>query len=244
MATDNSLPTTLAGTRFRWFARGTAVGMLLIAVVNALSYFVRSSDWGNLIGKAEANDEAIGFPFVVWESGNTYNGFYADYPMLFLNVLVAFAIGSMVGIIAVGQRETLNRLVDDFEREAEAAGESKRPIQFSLMGLMTATTLCAVFVAIAVKLAARPETLLAIYALGPICLVAIAMLPRRLSWQRRVAIITPSALTLIAVAIAVGVRLGIEFDKVMMGIFLCWTPQSAVAAIALTTTLFLQQARR
>ncbi|WP_146601201.1 hypothetical protein [Novipirellula aureliae] len=242
MATDQASQRTFGGTRFRWFARGTAVGMLLVAVVNALSYFVRSSDWGNLIGEAESNDEAIGFPFVVWEAGNTYNGFYADYPMLFLNVLVAVSLGSILGVVVARHRDRLNRLVEDFE--IEAAEESKRPIQFSLLGLLIVTTLCAVFVAIAVKVAARPETLLAIYSLGPICLVAIAMLPRRLSWQRRVAIITPSALMLIAVAIAVGIRLGMEFDKVMMGIFLCWTPQSAVAAIALTTTLFIQQARR
>jgi hypothetical protein len=84
---------------------------------------------------------------------------------------------------------------------------------------------------------------MAIYGLGPLLLVAIAMLPRRLSWQKRVVIIIPATLTLIAVAIAVGSAMEMEFDKVLMGIFLCWTPQSALAAIGLTATLLVAQAR-
>jgi hypothetical protein len=70
------------------------------------------------------------------------------------------------------------------------------------------------------------------------------MLPRRLSWQKRVVIIIPATLTLIAVAIAVGNAMSMEFDKVLMGIFLCWTPQSALAAIGLTATILITQARQ
>jgi hypothetical protein len=32
----------------------------------------------------------------------------------------------------------------------------------------------------------------------------------------------------------VGANLKIDFDRVLMAIFLCWTPQSALAAMALT----------
>ncbi|TWU41118.1 hypothetical protein [Novipirellula artificiosorum] len=240
---DTAASTTpLTGTRVRWFLRATAVGMLIMATVNALSYFVRSSDWSSLIGKPKSNAEAIGFPFVIWEGGRTYGGLFADYAAMGLNILVAAALGMVLGLLAVSKHDRLNRLVEALD--AEESNPMQQPVQFSLFGLMVATTLAAVFAAVASKLAIHPETLVAIYVLGPICLVAIAMLPRRLSWQRRVAIITPAAFTLIAVAIAVGHGLGMEFDKVLKGIFLCWTPQSALAAIALTTMILVRQHQR
>jgi len=129
------------------------------------------------------------------------------------------------------------------EMQGEATRHQQQPIQFSLRGLLITTTVVAVAATLARNFAARPETLIAIYALGPLALVAIAMLPRRLSWQKRVVIIIPATLTLIAVAIAVGNAMSMEFDKVLMGIFLCWTPQSALAAIGLTATILITQAR-
>ena len=86
-------------------------------------------------------------------------------------------------------------------------------------------------------------TLIAIYALGPSCLVGIAMIPKKLRWQTRVAIIIPVTLCLIFIAVAVGFRLRIDFDRVLLGIFLCWVPQSAFAAIGLTMWLFWQLAK-
>ncbi|WP_372725159.1 hypothetical protein [Novipirellula sp.] len=238
---------SLAGSSTRWFLRGIAVGMLLMAAVNALSYFVRSSDWSSLVGKPQSQNESIGFPLTVWEAGNTYGGLFADYPNMGVNILVAAAVGSLIGMVAARYRDYLNQLVDDFDEGESDKGDSAtapaQPIQFSLLGLMIATTIAAVFATVASKLAVRPETLIAIYTLGPITLVALAMLPRRLSWQQRVVIITPAAFSLIAVAIAVGRGLSMEFDKVLMGIFLSWTPQSAIAAIALTSYLLIQQSR-
>ena len=66
----------------RWFFRGTAVGMLLMASINALSYFFRSADWSSLVGQSKLPQEAVGFPFIVWEAGNSYGGMFADYPNL------------------------------------------------------------------------------------------------------------------------------------------------------------------
>ncbi|GAA5505670.1 hypothetical protein [Novipirellula caenicola] len=233
---------SLAGSSTRWFLRGTAVGMLLMAAVNALSYFVRSSDWSSLVGKPQSQNESIGFPLTVWEAGNTYGGLFADYPNMGVNILVAAAVGSLIGMVAARYRDYLNQLVGDFD-EGDSANSRTQPIQFSLFGLMVVTTIAAVFATVASKLAVRPETLIAIYTLGPVTLVALAMLPRRLSWQQRVVIITPAAFSLIAVAIAVGRGLGMEFDKVLMGIFLSWTPQSAIAAIMLTSYLLIRQSR-
>jgi hypothetical protein len=220
-------------SRLRWFIRGTAVGMLLMAAVNAISYFFRSSNWSSLISKPTSlDDEAVGFPFKVWEAGNTYGGMFADYPSLGLNILVAAGVGAVIGWMTAQRSDFLNALIDDFR--FEGFKEQAPPVQFSVRGLMLATAFIAVAAAVARNFAARPETLIAIYCLGPTGLVAIAMLPRHLSWQRRVMIIVPITLALIAVAIAVGTRMDMEFDKVLMGIFLCWTPQSALAAIGLT----------
>ncbi len=241
---DSELPPSLeySDSRLRWFLRGTAVGMLLMAAVNALSYFVRSADWSSLVGRPKSTQESVGFPFQVWEAGNTYGGMFADYPMLGMNILIAFAFGSIIGSVAARKTPLLNRIIH--QMQAEATRHKHQPIQFSLRGLMIATTIAAVAAMLARNFAARPETLIAIYALGPACLVAIAMLPQRLSWQKRVAIIIPAAYALIAAAIAVGNAMGMEFDKVLMGIFLCWTPQSALAALALTGSLLIGQLRR
>lgn len=233
----NEFDVSLTDSKFRWFLRGTAVGMLLMAAINALSYFVRSSDWSSLVGKPKSLEESIGFPLTIWEAGNTYGGMFADYPNLGLNILFAALVGSIVGLVTAFRADFLNRLIYQVEFAGEES-DSRQPVQFSLLGMMVATTVIAVVTALARKFAARPETLIAIYVLGPASLVSIAMLPRRLSWQRRVVIIIPATLALIAVAIAVGTRMQMEFDKVLMGVFLCWTPQSALAAIGLTVYLF------
>jgi hypothetical protein len=238
--TDN---TYVADPPRRWFVRGTAVGLLLLASINALSYFFRSADWGGLVGQPTSSKESVGFPFTVWEAGNTYGGMFADYPNMGWNILVAVAIGSIIGWFAARHTEFLNRLIEEM-MQGEASRHQHQPIQFSLRGLLIATTIAAVASTLARSFAARPETLIAIYALGPTTLVAIAMLPHRLSWQKRVMVIIPATLTLIAIAIAVGNAMSMEFDKVLMGIFLCWTPQSALAAIGLTSTILITQARQ
>ncbi len=226
--------------RSRWFVRGTAVGVLLMAAANALSYFFRSANWDSLtkpVRSTTLGDEWIGFPFIVWQSGNSYGGMFVDYPMLGLNMLVAACIGAVIGAITVYFSQPLNKMVATFASESGSA--SNEPFQFTLLSLMVSTAIAALVAMLAKNFASRPETLIVIYLLGPAILVAVAMLPRRLSWQKRVVIIIPITLCLIAVAIAVGLSLGMEFDKVLMGIFLCWVPQSALAAVGLTAWLVL-----
>jgi hypothetical protein len=164
---------------------------------------------------------------------------FVDYAKLGSNVLVAAAVGSLIGWWAARRRERLNDLIEQLR--SQSSGHEHQPIQFSLKGLMVATAIIAVVATLARNFAARPETLIAIYVFGPLLLVAIAMLPRRLEWQKRVMIIIPATVALIAVAIAVGITLGMEFDKVMMGIFLCWTPQSVLGAVGLTTWILFAQ---
>jgi hypothetical protein len=214
--------------------------MLVMGAVNAVSYFFRSSSWGSLVGKPSAMRESLGFPFKVWEAGNTFGGWFADYRMLALNALVATALGACLGWWASKQTKRLNRWLEVMLAEMEPS--QHRPLQFSLRGLLIATLVAAVVAMLAKHFAARPETLLAIYAIGPALLVFIAMLPRHLSWQKRVMIIVPAAYTLIVAAIAVGFAMGMEFDKVLLGIFLCWTPQSALAAVGLMLAVLFRAA--
>lgn len=233
-----------AASRSRWFLRGTAIGVLLMAAANALSYFFRSASWDSLtkpVQSTSLSDEWIGFPFVVWQAGNSYGGMFVDYPMLGMNALIAVAVGAVIGAIAVYYSQPLNEMIATFA--AGPTGTTHHPFQFSLLGLMVSTAIVAFITMLAKNFASRPETLIAIYMLGPATLVAVAMLPRRLSWQKRVAIIIPITLCLIAIAIVVGLTLGMEFDKVLMGIFLCWVPQSALAAIALTAWLLVDHFR-
>lgn len=231
-------------SRSRWFFRGTAIGVLLMASANALSYFFRSTSWDSLVKPVRSTvlgDEWIGFPFVVWQAGNSYSGMFVDYPMLGLNVLFAIGVGALIGAVTVYYSSSLNRMVASFS--TEIGSNSHQPLQFSLQGLMVSTAIAALVAMLAKNYASRPETLVVIYLLGPAILVSIAMLPRRLSWQKRVAIIVPITFCLIAVAVVVGLSLGMEFDKVLMGIFLCWVPQSALAAIGLTAWLLVEYFR-
>jgi hypothetical protein len=229
---------SMVTTPRRWFVRGVAVGILICGSLNALSYFVRSDGWGNLLGTTPEHRESIGFPCELWETGNTYGGYFVDFLGLLGNTLFAAAVGAACGWLMLRHRERLNRLVGQLDEAA--AGRARNKFQFSLRGLLLATALAALVAAGArYALAGRPEVLGAIYLLGPWLLVLIAFLPMGLTWQQRVVILIPAALLLMAAAVAIGVHLkpNLEFDKVLLYIFVCWTPQSALAAIALTLIL-------
>ncbi|MEL7266174.1 MAG: hypothetical protein AAFP69_15360, partial [Planctomycetota bacterium] len=54
----------------KWFARGFAVGILLVGTSNALSFFVLSRGWGSLLGNRALDDEVIGVPLVLWNEAD------------------------------------------------------------------------------------------------------------------------------------------------------------------------------
>lgn len=223
-----------------WLFRGLVLGALMLGSVNALSFFFRSRGWGSLLGSRETNDEAIGFPLMIWEEGSGYGSHPLHVIPFAVNIATALLLGTVIGVLAIWQRPTLNQIMDRFRSESD--GRDVR-LQFSLRGLLITTVLAALASAAVRAFTPRVELLAAIYALGPAALIALAYLPRRLSWQQRVAIITPSALILIVVAIALGGVLDVEFDKVLMGIFICWTPQTAIGAVALTAYLLMKEYR-
>ncbi len=232
-----SIQSSIVTTPLRWFLRGVLVGVLISASLHAISYFFRSEGWGNLLGTTPEHEQAIGFPLEVWESGHAYSGYYIETTPLVVDGLFGIAVAAICGLVAVMNRERLNRLVQELER---TASPPQNKFQFSLRGLLLATALAAVAAAGARHLlAGRPEVLGAIYLFGPWMLLMIAYLPRRIPWQHRAMILIPMALLLMLAAIAAGASLAkpLEFDRVLLGIFICWTPQSALAAIGLTLAI-------
>lgn len=228
--TGDPLSNSSAVSTGRWFAGGCAACMLLFAAINAASYFFRASDWSSLVSPGRNFSESLGFPLVMWEGGNSYGGWFVDYASLGWNVLIGFITTVVFGLFVARWSETLNRLFAEYESDGQTSGRS---IQFSVRAIMVATLLIEVVVALAKNFAGKPETLIAIYTAGPAVLVAIAMLPQKLTWESRVAILIPATMLMIWVAVVAGGSLNMEFDKVLFGIFLCWTPQTALAAVGL-----------
>jgi len=78
---------------------------------------------------------------------------------------------------------------------------------------------------------------MAIYFLGPVVTILIAMAPRGLHWQHRVIVLTVLVAVMIAIAFSTALKLGVPLDRVMLGIFVSWTPQSTFAAFLMVVGL-------
>ncbi|WP_153555304.1 hypothetical protein [Roseimaritima sediminicola] len=227
--------------RLRWFGRGLFLGLLLAGTANAVSYFFRSDGWGSLLGNRQAGREAIGFPLELWRSGTNYGGLFIDSWGLAINALAALALGTLLGLWSASRARWLETMLRDFERREQ--NKAQQNFQFTVGGLMVATVLSAIVAWTVKEFATRPESLWVIYVLGPAGLVLLALLPHRIAWQQRVAILTPATLAMIAVALWIGASLGIEFDVVLMGIYICWVPQTMLAAIVLMSHHMLRYRR-
>ncbi|TWU04907.1 hypothetical protein [Stieleria varia] len=226
---------------FSWILRGLVMGVLILGTANALSFFFRSQGWGSLLGVMEPADEAIGFPLQVWEEGGGYGSHAMNKTAFAINAAAGIGLGVIIGAFAAINRRTLNEIMNRLAGSGTEHREVR--LQFSLRGLMVTTVLAALAAATVRYFTPRVEVLAAVYALGPIALVLVAFLPRGFSWQQRVAIIAPATVILIAVTITLGVALDVAFDKVLMGVFICWTPQTAIAAMALTAWVMLREYR-
>lgn len=210
------------------------ISLLVLAAANAVSYFFRSEEWGDLLGRFPQRRQALGFPIEIWVQGNTYGGYFVDYSALLVNGACGLLAGLVLGIVLVRHRATLEAKVTELERQL---GTDQGNFQFSMRGLLLGTAVCAVAATLAKYVfQPRAEVLLAIYVLGPWVLVGIAFVPRRIRWQQRVMVLIPITITLIVVAVLVGARLAsqVAIDQVLLGIFICWTPQTVVAAMAIS----------
>ena len=232
------MSSTIVTTPGRWFVRGVLVGILISGSLNAVSYFFRSERGGNLLGTAPGRYEALGFPTMLWESGNTYGGWFIDVPALLVNAVFALAMGVTSGLLTVLFRKRLNKLVERFDQAVTTT--QRGTFQFTLRGLLTLCGLAAVAAAGAhYALAGNPAVLGIIYGLGPWLLVLISFLPRGLAWQQRVAVLVPTTLLMMLAAVATAAALNppLDFDRVLLHIFVCWTPQSVLVALVLSAGL-------
>lgn len=222
-----------------WMMRGFLLGLLFLGAMNALSFFFRSKGWGSLLGHRDPDDEAIGFPFLVWQEAGGYGSHMLRWPAFAMDIGAGIVFGLVLGAIAIWFKPALNQMMHRFRNKPR----EEVKLQFSVRGLLITTVLAALAAAGVRSFAARVEVLAAIYAVGPLALIILAYLPRKLSWQQRVAIIAPAAIVLIACAITLGHVLQVDFDKVLMGIFICWTPQTTFAALLAIAVMIHRETR-
>lgn len=225
--------------RLAWFINGLAAGLLIVAAVNACSYFVWSGGWKNLVAENMQSHEAIGFPKLVWRAGTSFAGNFVDRSAIWFNFATGILFGSLIGTIAVWQVKWLDRF-EQFLQQREQRTSAGR-LQFSVRGLLVVTTLAAIIAAgLRMAIGNRPELLLAVYLFGPLILILLAMIPRGISWQQRVLILIPCTCMLIVATVLFGMRIGLTFDRVAMAFFICWVPQTVFAAVAVTVFLAIK----
>lgn len=201
---------------------------LLWAAANALSYFVRSDGWGDLLGQSPQNVQAIGFPWLIWSENGSYGS--VNYFALLGSVAAAlFAAGIAYGIV---RALTAHDVIPASESEP-AAPQPGRALQFQLRTLLALVVVEAVILGgIRMYGDARPALLAAIYLLGPSLLLAVA-------WRLRDVIPTHRNLALAIVgflfvpaAAVLGESIdGIhDFTRGLLGLFVCWVPQCVLLA--------------
>jgi hypothetical protein len=220
-------------SRKRWFARGAAAGLMLFSTCDALSCFYLSSGYSDLFGVTQnATVEAAGFPFEIWREGANYgSGWVIDFPFAALNLMFAGILIVTLGWLAASNSQRLSRVF--VIPEAKLSRKRKRRMTFSVRGLMVATTIAAVFLGVTQMLGVSSWLLGTIYLAGPIVLILIAMAPVGLHWQQRIVILVLFAIVMLIGSVFVGNRLEMEFDRVLHGIYICWVPQSVIAAVAI-----------
>lgn len=210
-------------------------GFLVAAAINALSYFYWSGGWQSLT-RPNSIPQAIGFPKEMWRFGVSHNGAMIDWSAFIINNLVAVAIGLLFAGCFLWKRKWLSQFADAMIAEDQVKNSNRW--QFSLSGMLVMTAFFASVAGLARwALGAGTEMLLAIYLFGPTALIVTAMLPKGIAWQYRVILLAPATFMTIGFAILLGSRLNISFDHVTLAIYICWVPQTVIAAILLTAGL-------
>ena len=216
-------------SKLRWFIRGFAGGFILFAALNAMSWFFRSAGWSDLCGATlSAHTEAIGFPLELWREGVGYQGgLMMSVPSLAVNAGVGLLVAVIAGLVAVRLSPRIEAILPD-----DQIGAPKRfQLTFSVRGLLVVTTLIAIAIGLAQSLGSSPWLLGAIYFAGPLTLILIAMGPVGIPWEQRSVILVLTAICMLTGAILIGGRLEMLFDRVLLGVFICWVPQSVFAAL-------------
>ncbi len=217
-------------------ARAFLLILLLWAAANALSYFFRSDEWGNLLGLSPQSGQAIGVPWVIWsESGSS--GFYSRLALLG-NATVALLTAAMAHMLVA---KFLRHRQDDMLAPGNACLEMTesspgRALQFRIR------TLLALFVVEAIILGgvrslgdARPALLAAIYLLGPSLMLAVGWRLRDVNRTHRNLALLIAGFLFVPAAAVLGESIeGIhDFTRGLLGLFVCWVPQCVLLAAVL-----------
>ena len=222
-------------SKLRWFFRGMAGGFILYAALNAMSWFFRSTGWSDLCGATlNEHTEAIGFPFEIWREGAGHQEHVLT--ALGIHLLIGLMVAIAAGFIAIVLSPRIELMLPE-----ETADNSVFRLTFSVRGLLIVTSLIAVALGLTKSLGASPWLLGAIYFAGPLALILIAMGPVGIPWEQRSVILIVTAVCMLVGAVIVGGRLGMEFDRVLLGVFICWVPQSAFAAILIVAVRTLEE---
>ena len=208
--------------------------LLLCAAANALSYFVRSDGWGNLLGQTPQNSQAIGFPWLIWQEGGalgTYNRL-----ALIADLLAAFLTASLAWMVAGWLTKRRLALPSDDSGHDPDEVCPGRALQFQIRTLLALVVIEAVVLgAIRTYGDARPALLATIYVFGPSLLLAVAWRLRDIvPAHRNLALVVTGLLFVPAAAILgesiEGIR---DFTRGLLGLFVCWVPQCVFLAVLL-----------
>ena len=223
---------THAGPRFRL---GFTVMLLAWATLNALSYFVRSDGWGNLLGTRPDAAEAIGFPWIIWEESSGGSSFQIDQIGLAADAALGIAFSVLAGLAALKCRRITVRS-SPLPHPSAAVPRSPRKLQFSLRALlMVAVVEALVLGVIRASVEARPVLLLLVYLLGPLLIIGVANRLRDVVPLHRNLALTVVVVLCIPAAAALGETIhGIDdFTKGIFGLFVFWVPECVLILIVL-----------
>ena len=221
--------------RRQGFRLGFTSTLLAWATLNALSYFVWSDGWGNLLGTRPDAAEAIGVPWIIWEEGPGLSSSEIDLVALSANVAFGVCCTVLAGLAAArfGWTDSPAPLSPS---SAPTVPSAPRKLQFSLRALlMVAVVEALVFGAIRASVVARPLLLLLIYLLGPPVIVGVAHRLRDVvPLHRTLALAAIFLLCIPAVAVLGETIDGIrDFTKGIFGLFVFWVPECAVILVVL-----------
>ncbi len=221
--------------RGRSFRLGFTCVLIAWATLNAISYFVWSEGWGNLLGTQPDASEAIGVPRIVWEEGPGVSSSEIDSDALAANGAIGVFCSILAGLAAARFVRTSGPLPET-PPPTPAVPKVPRKLQFSLRALlMVAVVEALVFGAIRASVEARPVLLLLIYLLGPLVIVGVAHRLRDVvPMQRNLALAAIVLLCVPAVAVLGETIEGIgDFTKGIFGLYIFWVPECALILIVL-----------
>lgn len=217
--------------------------LLVMASLNALSYFVRSRGWGGLLGRNVDGREAIGFPWLAWEEGGSWP---VEYLGLAGNIAVAVAVSLLFAATAIMLEGRLP-LQAFFDTKRDLGGPVNRRFQYSLRSLLLLTAAAAVVAGVARSFSNIGSALLATaYLFGPAIILSASYCMR---WAASVwgkTLISLAVTLLLTTVLFVGATMGgiDDFTKVLLGLFVCWVPQCVLIVAVLYVWQYVAAMRK